>query len=180
MRVNKRNLRNIIYILLVFGAVYTMVYWFLLNNKIILNWTPSHVPVGLYRIIDTEEKTYVVGDIVLFNIDELYKQDPKLIDMQSVFVSRTFIKIVGAIAGDKMSRSDDGKVTINGETLQNAVIHTNYDNGELRCKIQYPLTIPDEHVWLVADREFSFDSRYFGSVPNEIIFAKVEKLWTWR
>lgn len=178
MRFNKQNFQNIIYIILTVSAVYVMIFWFLSKNNIVINWTPSHVPVGLYQVIDTPNKNYTVGDIALFNIDELYQEFPALTDTQSKLVSRMFIKVVGAIAGDQISKVEN-KVTINGKILQNAVIHTHYHNGETRCKIQYPLTIPSGHVWLITDTEFSFDSRYFGPVPENLISARVKEFWTW-
>lgn len=156
-----------------------MIFWVLSRNNIIINWTPSHVPVGLYRVINADKSAYTVGDIVLFDIDELYQLFPELTDTQSKAVSRTFIKIVGAVAGDQISKAGD-RVAINGKVLQNAVIHSYYDNGESRCKIQYPLTIPSGYVWLITETAFSFDSRYFGAVPEKIILSKAEKLWTWR
>lgn len=157
-----------------------MIYWTLSHNRIIINWTPSHVPAGLYQIIDTPVgRSYAVGDIVLFNIDELYRIYPELADIQSKPVSREFIKIIGAVAGDQISKVGK-KVTINGGTLQNTEIYEHYDNGEPRCKIEYPLTVPYGHVWVVTDTEFSFDSRYFGPIPEKIISARAKEFWVWR
>lgn len=178
MKFNKQNFQNIIYITLVIGAVYTLIFWTLSLNNILINWSPSHVPVGLYQIIDTSASSYAVGDIILFNIDDLYQIYPELRDTQSKTISQTFVKIVGAAAGDQVSEIGN-RVVINGQTLNNAIIYKHYDNGEPRCKIRYPLTVPDGHVWLITDTEFSFDSRYYGPVPEKIISARVKAFWTW-
>lgn len=178
MNFNKRNFQNIIYITLTIGAIYSLIFWLLSRNNLVINWTPSHVPVGLYQIVDTPKSFNAIGDIILFSIDELYHVYPELTDTQSKTVSRTFIKIVGAVTGDHISKIDN-KVAVNGKILNNAVIHSNYDNGEPRCKIQYPLVVPDGHVWLITDTEFSFDSRYYGPVPEKIISAKVKEFWIW-
>jgi type IV secretory pathway protease TraF len=130
-----------------------------------INISGSHVPVGIYRAYPVDELR--TGDIIIFNINDLYSYDNGLYDEKVKTLSPRHIKIIAALAGTKIERSGD-IVIVGGKPFENALIV----RDEIR-KAEYPVVVRDSHIWLMADKAYSYDSRYYGDVPAEIIKEKV-------
>ncbi len=79
------------------------------------------------------------------------------------------VKRVIAVAGDKVTVTDEGKVIVNGkELIENYAIN----NGRRYGNLSYPVTVPDDCVMLMGDnRPVSWDSRF-----TDIGFAETEYL----
>ncbi|MFI5113811.1 MAG: signal peptidase I [Terriglobales bacterium] len=94
------------------------------------------------------------GDIVVFR----YPRDP----------SKSYIKRVIGVAGDRV-RIDSGKVSVNGEALDEDYVPTEYADAR-----SYPeITIPAHSFFVLGDhRTMSNDSRDFGPVNEKYIYGK--------
>ncbi|MGB9071827.1 MAG: signal peptidase I [Terriglobales bacterium] len=94
------------------------------------------------------------GDIVVFR----YPRDP----------SKSYIKRVIGVAGDRV-RIDSGRVRVNGETLDEDYVPTEYADAR-----SYPeITVPAHSFFVLGDhRTMSNDSRDFGPVNERFIYGK--------
>lgn len=76
---------------------------------------------------------------------------------------RYFARVV-AVAGDEVSLSSNGNVTVNGAAEPNEIMFPTYDAGALN----YPLTVPDGCVYALGDyRTHADDSRSHGLISLE-------------
>lgn len=86
------------------------------------------------------------------------------------------IKRVVATEGQVLDLRE-GKVYIDEEELSEPYVHGLPSLPE-SPSIQYPFTIPDDHVWMMGDnRTNSGDSREFGPVPVEKVMGRA--FWTY-
>lgn len=180
MRVNKKNLRNVGVITAITIAVIAGTAFVTAQFRLFINVSSSHVPVGLWRKITiTEDKPLQVGDIIVFSLEELYEAKPEVIDNNMAPVVNFLIKKVVAVAGNSITLEND-RVAVSGVLFDNAEVNHKYISGDIRCKIQYPLEVPEGHVWLMADIKDSFDSRYFGAVPVSLIKNRAKAVLLWK
>ena len=94
------------------------------------------------------------GDIIVFR----YPLDPSV----------SFIKRVIGLPGDWVSMRD-GRVYVNGKRLKEPYIQPEY-MGQQTCA---PVLVPPGHYYVLGDhREFSNDSREWGTVPRHDIYGK--------
>lgn len=180
MRVNKKNLRNIGAITAITIAVIVGAAFVTAQFRLFINTSSSHVPVGLWRkIADTDDRPLQVGDIVVFSLAELYEAKPEVTDNNMAAAVNFLIKKVAAVAGDSITL-ENNRVAVNGVLFNNAEVNHKYISGDIRCKIQYPLKVPEGHVWLMANVKDSFDSRYFGAVPVSQIKNRAKAVLLWK
>jgi type IV secretory pathway protease TraF len=167
IKVNKKNLRNVTIILTIFVLTVTA----LRHSGLIINLSDSHVPVGVYMGYPPDN--VAVGDIVMFNIRDLFRMDSQLDGGLDLHFPQ-LIKKVAALPGAVIERSGD-MIIIDGKPFGKArIVH------ERLCKVTYPRTVPDGYVWLMADKVFAYDSRYYGEVPIEIILSKDYPVLIWK
>ena len=94
------------------------------------------------------------GDIIVFR----YPLDPSV----------SFIKRVIGLPGDWVSMKD-GRVYVNGKRLKEPYILPGY-MGQQTCA---PVLVPPGHYYVLGDhREFSNDSRNWGTVARRYIYGK--------
>ena len=125
--------------------------------------------VGDMILVDKEaytESTPDRGDLVVFR----YPKNPKI----------TFIKRCVAIAGDDIEIVDK-KLLVNGAPAPeyNAVF---LDPSIAQDRDNFgPATVPDGEIFVLGDnRDNSNDSRFFGTVKERDVFAKVRVIyWSW-
>jgi type IV secretory pathway protease TraF len=167
LTVNKKNLPKV---LCIFGFS-VLIFVVFEGFSLRINLSASHVPVGIWRAYPaTNIKT---GDIITFNINDLYKINGELQDSRVTFMSPRHIKIVAGEHGAYIERSGD-KVIVDGTLYDDAQI-----SNEQFCKIKYPLVVRENHVWLMANSAYSYDSRYYGDIPIGIIKEKNRPLLVW-
>jgi type IV secretory pathway protease TraF len=168
VRVNKGRLAIVTSIIASAAAVCTAS----VGMNLRFNISESHVPAGIYRAYPVDDLR--AGDIITFNINELYLYDSKLYDEKARTLTPLHMKVVAALPGTAVERSGDILV-VGGEAFDRAIIL----REEMR-KAEYPLVVRDGHVWLMANSACSYDSRYYGDVPAGIIKEIVRPVLTRR
>ena len=104
------------------------------------------------------------GDIVVFSPTEnIQKENPNLKD--------AFIKRIIGLPGDKVEIRG-GQVYANDQALQESYI-------EAPPQYQYgPIVIPTDSYFVLGDnRNFSYDSHFWGFVPRANIIGKASKIY---
>lgn len=85
---------------------------------------------------------------------------------------KSYVKRVIALAGEHLFISEDGKVYIDDEPLEEEYLQDNVNT--IRSGEFYDLVVPEGCVFVMGDnREESADSRLFGAVPVEKIEGNV-------
>jgi len=104
------------------------------------------------------------GDIVVFR----FPKDPK----------KQWIKRIVAFGGETIEIKD-GAILINGKILgQNNIKKHLYTNAGEYGSEGKAILIPENHFFVLGDySEKSFDSRYWGFLPEENLVAKATKIY---
>ena len=104
------------------------------------------------------------GDIVVFR----FPNDPK----------KQWIKRIVAFGGETIEIKDDA-ILINGKILdQNNIKKHLYNNAGEYGSEGKVILIPENHFFVLGDySEKSFDSRYWGFLPEENLIAKAIKIY---
>lgn len=85
---------------------------------------------------------------------------------------KSYVKRIIALEGEHLFISEDGKVYINNELLEEEYL--NKDVNTIRSGEFYDLTVPEGCVFVMGDnREGSADSRLFGAVPVDKLEGNV-------
>ena len=85
---------------------------------------------------------------------------------------KSYIKRIIALEGEHLFISEDGKVYINDELLEEPYLSD--DVNTIRSGNFYDLTIPEGCVFVMGDnREASADSRMFGAIPVDKVEGNV-------
>jgi type IV secretory pathway protease TraF len=108
-----------------------------------------------------------VGDTIAYDIDEFYALCPQVREERMNFIAPRILKTVAGLPGALIEMSGD-IVTINGTAYPRARVA----GGSWR-KVEYPLVVPEGTVWLMANSETAYDSRYHGPLPENIIKEKM-------
>lgn len=94
--------------------------------------------------------------------------------------SKLLLKRVSALEGDSVSYSAaEKRVYINGKPLPNSEIFLKGKGGIPLPHPAYPYVVPKGYVYLSSEHVYGYDSRYFGPVPSDAIFAVVMPLVCW-
>jgi type IV secretory pathway protease TraF len=168
MKIDVTGLRNLALILFCAALVIAAFPVFGLR----INITSSHVPVGLWRSYSAA--AIEVGDVVVYDIYDLFLKNPQIYEDGMTFESSRIMKIVAALSGAMIERSGD-EVIVDGTRYPDARILK-----KSWCNVEYPMIVPDGSVWLMADVLRAFDSRYHGPVPVSLIREKVRPILVWR
>jgi signal peptidase I len=80
-----------------------------------------------------------------------------------------------AVAGDTVDITDDGKLIVNGNTINEPKIF--YKTPRYEGYEEFPLTVPQGEYFILVDRrEGGEDSRYYGTVTAKEIKGSVVTL----
>ncbi|MDR1020227.1 MAG: S26 family signal peptidase [Synergistaceae bacterium] len=168
MKIDVTGLRNLTLILICVALAVAAFPVFDLR----INITSSHVPVGLWRSYPAT--AIEAGDVVVYDIYDLFLENPQIYADGMTFESSRIIKIVAALPGAMIERSGD-EVIVDGTRYPSARILK-----KSWCNVEYPMIVPDGSVWLMADVSSAFDSRYHGPVPAGLIREKVSPVLVWK
>ena len=131
----------------------------------------SAVFLPAVRVTGTSmEPTLMSNQIVLCS----KLKTPKRGDIIALYYNKKLLlKRVLAVAGDTVDLDESGKVTLNGQVLDEPYVQIP-SSGE--CDIEFPYTVKENRWFVMGDnRTVSVDSRYsgFGCVPDENILGVV-------
>ncbi len=140
---------------------------------------PMHVPS------ESMAPTLQVGDRVLTNKLAYYLSDPERGDLV-VFEDtgknkdEDTVKRVIGLPGDEIS-IEDGTLRVNGRSPYEPYLDTEEGATPETPALETfgPVFVPKDHVFVMGDnRANSYDSRFFGPVPNENLVGKVSlRFW---
>lgn len=117
--------------------------------------------------------TINIGDHLIVNRLPYYYRDPQ---REELIVFRhegqNLIKRVIGEPGDIIDIYD-GKVFINDEELDETTYIRVFESTEAQHELDFPYTVPEDYYFVMGDnRQESYDSRYFGPIHRDTIFAK--------
>jgi conjugal transfer pilin signal peptidase TrbI len=93
------------------------------------------------------------------------------------------MKYVVGIPGDIVNISPDGAIRINGEpvTAGGIPIVEGFNQAKLAgidpATLPREYVIPDHRIFVVGTSAESFDSRYYGPIPDTFVSGTVHQLW---
>ncbi len=85
------------------------------------------------------------------------------------------IKMVDGIAGDIIS-VNSYETTVNGQMVGEG-LRLAKESGHTEQELTRSGEIPSGRVWLMGRTKISFDSRYWGSVPESQILGRAYPIW---
>ena len=139
----------------------------------------------MYVPSESMAPTLQVGDRVLTNKLAYYLSDPERGDLV-VFEDtgkqkgEDTVKRVIGLPGDEIS-VEDGTLLVNREPLDEPYLDTRAGDAQKTPALETfgPVFVPKDHVFVMGDnRANSYDSRFFGPVPNENLVGEVSlRFW---
>lgn len=138
---------------------------------LIINFVATHTKIPTGSMIDTIN----IGDHVIVNRLPYYYRNP--VRGEIVVFRHDGMNLVKRVIGEPRDVIEliDGDVYVNGERLnEDSYLYTLNSTYELYpSEITFPYTVPEDSYFVMGDnREISGDSRIFGSIKREQIFAK--------
>lgn len=117
--------------------------------------------------------TIAINDHLIINRVPFYFTDPKPGEIVVFHHGKELIKRVIAVPGDTLD-IDDGNVYINGQLLDEPYLNEpNSTYSFMMEDVKFPMEIPEGKYFLMGDnRNNSEDSRYFGMIDRDAIYAK--------
>lgn len=143
-----------------------------------LNLTPSE-PLGLWRI-EALRRSAEIGDLVFVcpPANAMFEEARRRGYLRRGLCDRGFaplIKTVAALPGQHVEVTD--RVVIDGRSLAASVVRK--ADGEGRTITPYPGgVVPPGHFFLHSSFASSYDSRYFGPVPDSGLLGLARPILT--
>ena len=134
-------------------------------------------PLGLYMKVSGEyERGSLVETCVPEHVSTMMVDRGYIPDIGSCGNYPPFIKQVYGVGGDEVLVGS--QVSINGIAIVGTELKT-MDNEQREYPQAQSATVPEGHVWLMSNNHpDSYDSRYFGSIPDTHILSMLRPLWT--
>lgn len=110
------------------------------------------------------------GDKVFMKkrFDDLNRGDI-VVHYYPVDTTKSYIKRIVGLPGETLM-IEDGKVFINGTQLEEPYLPDDWKSVD---SLPAPVKIPDGHYFVLGDnRRNSSDSRYWGTLPRDLIYGK--------
>jgi conjugative transfer signal peptidase TraF len=146
-----------------------------------INFTPS-MPLGIYRLTrlpsDRIQRGMLVAVCAPLNASELGRRRGYLAAGACPADTEPLLKTVAAVAGDELTISVCG-VAVNGRRLPSSRAQSFDVAGRRLVAIHVGrFRLKRNELWLYAEHERSWDSRYFGPVPVRNVMARAIALAT--
>jgi signal peptidase I len=118
------------------------------------------------------DPTLKVGDKVIINkiayrVGSIERGD--IVAFHSPLEEKDLVKRAVAVEGDEITLTSEGEIYINGERITESYIPAD----QAASYINQTVTLEEDEVFVMGDnRNNSFDSRYFGAIPEEDVFGE--------
>ena len=118
------------------------------------------------------DPTLKVGDKVIINkiayrVGSIERGD--IVAFHSPLEEKDLVKRAVAVEGDEITLTSEGEIYINGERIIESYIPAD----QVVSYINQTVTLGEDEVFVMGDnRNNSFDSRYFGAIPEEDVFGE--------
>jgi signal peptidase I len=118
------------------------------------------------------DPTLKVGDKVIINkiayrVGSIERGD--IVAFHSPLEEKDLVKRAVAVEGDEITLTSEGEIYINGERITESYIPAD----QAVSYINQTVTLGEDEVFVMGDnRNNSFDSRYFGAIPEEDVFGE--------
>lgn len=125
------------------------------------------------------ETTLLVGDKFIANTLAFQNHNPQRGDVvvlqNPAKPEFKYVKRIVGLPGEQVDLHDN-KLFINGKAIPDA--HSFYDLNKSVPISEQPYIVPPDSYFVLGDnRNNSLDSRHFGPVPREKIYAQAEMVW---
>jgi len=134
-------------------------------------------PLGVYKRFQGHyEKNSLVESCLPEEVANLMVERQYIPDAGNCGGYPAIIKKIYAVGGDVVEVNE--KVTINGQVIPNSQL-LEFDSQGRPLNAARGTTVGDDQVWLMSNIVTnSFDARYFGETPSDLIVTKLRPLWT--
>lgn len=119
------------------------------------------------------EHTIETGDHLIVNRIPMYYRDP--VKGEIVVFRKDDENLIKRVVGEPgdIITIDNGKLVVNGDTVEEEPYVQGQTMELAYSDIVFPYVVPENEYFVMGDnRQNSQDSRYFGSIHREQIFAK--------
>lgn len=142
-----------------------------LSALLVIQFITAHTRIPSGSMIPTIQ----IGDHMLVNRIPYYYKDPIRSDI--VIFEQDDINLVKRVIGLPGEEVDiiDNHIYINGEMLDESsyLAEGTFTYPFVYSDVTFPLVVPENEYFVMGDnRENSQDSRYFGTIKRETVFAK--------
>ncbi len=146
-----------------------MVVWFTLNWRIAIDPQAETCIDARILLIDLKDRKPVKGALCAFyspaTASPVYKAGTRMIK-----------RAVGG-PGDVVLIDSAETITANGHFVGKGFFHLKTDDPVVRRKFYGERTVGAGRRWMMGDAPSSFDSRYWGSLPEENIYGRAYVLF---
>lgn len=151
----------------------TVFVWKQWGPSILINETPSE-PTGFYRLVELEERQYQRGMYVVFPVPQA---------LHALVYGRhwmrngiPFLKEILGLAGDRVCILN-GRLTLNGRYM--GPVFGLDSSGQVLPQHPGCFDVPPGYFFAASQHfEKSFDGRYFGALPLNILSGEARPIWT--
>lgn len=154
------------------------IFSFLLNYLNAWVNVSSSLPIGIY-LIENDENTPAKGDLVLSCIPSHYANIAFERGYLTSGICKNKIapvgKYIAAIEGDRVLTTSEG-IYINKKLIPNSKAQTTDINRRKMFTQNINRTLRKNEIFLLNEKENSFDGRYFGIISTTYIVGKLKPL----
>jgi signal peptidase I len=136
--------------------------------------------IGLFTVFSVGKPVRIEGQAMMptfRNGDRVFmERNPGQLDCGDIIIflfpedtTKSYIKRIVGLPGQTLM-IEDGKVSINGKLIEVPYMNADFLSQD---SLPAPVKIPDGHYFVLGDnRRNSSDSRYWGTVPRNLIYGK--------
>jgi conjugative transfer signal peptidase TraF len=147
--------------------------WMSFGPTILVNETPSE-PLGFYRLVGHTEGRYRRGMVVVFAVP--HELRPLVYGRHWMRNGIPFLKEILGLAGDRICILND-RFKINDRAV-GPVFHFDR-NGQSLPQHSGCFSVPPGYFFAASQHiDTSFDGRYFGPLPLEMLQGEARPVWT--
>lgn len=120
-------------------------------------------------VVDMQDTTPRKGEVFAFYAPESVAPVMK----PGILMAKIFV----AQPGDTVEVKPNKEITVNGEVKARGLAHLYGAPPQVLSRFYGKRTLKDDEWWVLGTNEWSFDSRYWGSVSAKNVFGRAYVLW---